>query len=134
MNDKENPQRLLDALDVLTQSHINHAKPAFAAGASGILFSIATANRTELSPADYAKFSAPFGDATDGPFGGPQLVVFNRFFNIAFQSLKFLRPYLGFQFLCQGSAGWAIELRKDAIRSLALLPRGTQRSVDRRIR
>jgi len=60
MNDKENPQRLLDALDVLTQSHINHAKHAFAAGASGILFSIANANRTELSPADYAKFSAPF--------------------------------------------------------------------------
>jgi len=51
MNDKENPQRLLDALDVLTQSHINHAKRAFAAGASGILFSIANANRTELSPA-----------------------------------------------------------------------------------
>jgi hypothetical protein len=29
--------------------------------------------------------------------------VFNRCFNIAFQSLKFLRPYLGFQFLRQGS-------------------------------
>jgi uroporphyrinogen-III decarboxylase len=57
---QKNPQRLLDALDVLTQSHINHAKRAFAAGASGILFSIANANRTELSPADYAKFSAPF--------------------------------------------------------------------------
>jgi uroporphyrinogen decarboxylase len=57
---QENPQRLLDALDVLTQSHINHAKLAFAAGASGILFSIANSNRTELSPTDYAKFSAPF--------------------------------------------------------------------------
>src|SRR5580658_9098385 len=57
---QENPQRLLDALDVLTQSHINHAKRAFAAGASGVLFSIANANRAELSPADYAKFSAPF--------------------------------------------------------------------------
>ena len=57
---QENPQRLLDALDLLTQSHINHAKRAFAAGASGILFSIANANRTELSPAEYAKFSAPF--------------------------------------------------------------------------
>jgi hypothetical protein len=45
---------------VLTQSHINHAKRAFAADASGILFSIANANRTELSPADYARFSAPF--------------------------------------------------------------------------
>ncbi len=57
---QENPQRLLDALDVLTQSHINHAKRAFATGASGILFSIANANRAELSAADYAKFSAPF--------------------------------------------------------------------------
>ena len=55
-----NPQRLLDALDVITQSHINHAKRAFAAGAAGVLFSIANANRAELSPADYAKFSAPF--------------------------------------------------------------------------
>lgn len=57
---QENPQRLLDALDVLTQSHINHAKLAFAAGASGVLFSIANPNHNELSPADYARFSAPF--------------------------------------------------------------------------
>ena len=57
---QENPQRLLDALDVLTKSHINHAKRAFAAGASGVLFSIANPNHKELSPADYAKFSAPF--------------------------------------------------------------------------
>src|SRR3984957_12075336 len=57
---QENPQRLLEALDVLTQSHINHAKRVFAAGASGVLFSIANANRAELSPAEYAKFSAPF--------------------------------------------------------------------------
>jgi uroporphyrinogen decarboxylase len=57
---KENPQRLLDALDVITQSHINHAKRAYAAGAAGILFSVANAKRDELSPAEYAKFSAPF--------------------------------------------------------------------------
>jgi uroporphyrinogen decarboxylase len=57
---QENPQRLLDALDVLTKSHINHAKRAFAAGASGILYSIANANRKELSPEEYARFSAPF--------------------------------------------------------------------------
>ena len=54
---QENPQRLLEALDALTQSHINHAKRAFDAGVSGVLFSIANANRAELSP---AKFSAPF--------------------------------------------------------------------------
>lgn len=57
---QENPQRLLDALEVLTKSSINHAKRAFAAGASGILFSIANAKRDELAPADYARFSAPF--------------------------------------------------------------------------
>jgi uroporphyrinogen-III decarboxylase len=57
---QENPQRLLDALDVLTQSHINHARRAFAVGASGILFSIANAKREELSPTNYATFSAPF--------------------------------------------------------------------------
>jgi uroporphyrinogen decarboxylase len=57
---QENPQRLLDALDVITQSSIHHAKRAFGAGASGILFSIANAKRNELSPADYARFSLPF--------------------------------------------------------------------------
>jgi hypothetical protein len=57
---QENPQRLLDALEVINQSQIHHAKRAFAAGASGILFSIANAKRDELSPADYARFSAPF--------------------------------------------------------------------------
>ena len=57
---QENPQRLLDAIDVINQSQINHAKRAFAAGASGILFSIANPKRNELSPADYARFSAPF--------------------------------------------------------------------------
>ena len=57
---QENPQRLLDALDVITRSHINHANRAFAAGASGILFSIANAKRDELSPADYARLSGPF--------------------------------------------------------------------------
>jgi len=57
---QENPQRLFDALEVITQSHINHAKRAFAAGASGILFAIANCKPSELSLADYAKFSLPF--------------------------------------------------------------------------
>ena len=47
----ENPQALLDALDVITQSEINHV---------GILYSVANANRAEMSPADYEKFSRPF--------------------------------------------------------------------------
>jgi uroporphyrinogen-III decarboxylase len=55
----EKPQALLDALDAIAQSEIAHAKRAFAAGASGVLFSVANANAKELSPADYLKFSAP---------------------------------------------------------------------------
>jgi len=58
---KENNARaLMDALDVITQSEIAHAKRAMAAGAAGILFSIANANSQELSVADYEKFSRPF--------------------------------------------------------------------------
>jgi uroporphyrinogen-III decarboxylase len=56
----ENPQALLDAVDAITQSEINHAKLALRAGASGVLLSVANANRRELSPEDYKKFSAPF--------------------------------------------------------------------------
>lgn len=57
---QEDPQALLAALDVITQSEINHAKRSLAAGASGILLSVANANKAELSPEDYRKFSAPF--------------------------------------------------------------------------
>jgi uroporphyrinogen decarboxylase len=56
----EKPQALLDALDVITQSEIRHAKRAFAAGADGVLFSVANANATEMTLADYEKFSRPF--------------------------------------------------------------------------
>jgi uroporphyrinogen decarboxylase len=56
----ENPQALLAALDVITQSEINHAKRAISTGARGILLAVANANSKELSVADYARFSAPF--------------------------------------------------------------------------
>lgn len=57
----ENPQALLDALDVITQSEINHARRVLAInGVVGILYSVANANREEMSPADYEKFSRPF--------------------------------------------------------------------------
>jgi uroporphyrinogen decarboxylase len=56
----ENPQALLAALDVITQSEINHAKLAISTGARGILLAVANANSKELSVADYARFSAPF--------------------------------------------------------------------------
>jgi len=57
----ENPQALLDALDVITRSEMNHARRALAIpGVAGILYSIANANREEMSTADYEKFSRPF--------------------------------------------------------------------------
>ena len=56
----ENPQALLDALDIITQSQINHLKRTAATGAAGILLSVANANAKELPVEDYAKFSAPF--------------------------------------------------------------------------
>jgi uroporphyrinogen decarboxylase len=58
---EENPQALLDALDVITGSEINHARHVLAIkGVVGILFSVANANHAEMSPADYDRFSRPF--------------------------------------------------------------------------
>ena len=57
---EENPQRLLDALEVITKSEANHARRAVAAGASGIFLAIANAQDGVLSQDDYAKFSEPF--------------------------------------------------------------------------
>ena len=54
-----NPAALLNALDVIAESQIRHVKRAFHTGASGVLFSVANANKAELSVADYAKFSRP---------------------------------------------------------------------------
>jgi len=66
----EKPQALLDALDVITRSEISHAQRALKTGASGLLLSVANANRKELSPSDYEKFSLPFDrrilEATSG--------------------------------------------------------------------
>jgi uroporphyrinogen decarboxylase len=56
----EKPQALLDALTVITDAEISHAKRAYAAGASGVLFSVANALAAEMSVDDYKKFSAPF--------------------------------------------------------------------------
>jgi uroporphyrinogen-III decarboxylase len=57
---EDKPQALLDALDVITKSEINHARLALKAGAAGVLLSVANANSKELSPEDYRKFSEPF--------------------------------------------------------------------------
>jgi uroporphyrinogen decarboxylase len=56
----EKPQALLDALDVITQSEIRHAKRALATGAAGILLAVANANDAAMSRDDYVRFSAPF--------------------------------------------------------------------------
>jgi len=56
----ENPQALLDALDVITRSEINHARRAIAAGAAGVFLSVANANAKSLTRADYERFSLPF--------------------------------------------------------------------------
>jgi uroporphyrinogen decarboxylase len=57
---EEKPQALLDALDVITKSEINHARLALKEGAAGLLLSVANANSKELSQEDYRKFSEPF--------------------------------------------------------------------------
>ncbi len=57
---QENPQKLLDALEVIAKSEANHARRALKAGASGIFLAIANAQDGILSKADYAKFSEPF--------------------------------------------------------------------------
>lgn len=56
----ENPQALLAALDVITESQIHHAKRAIGLGAAGILLAVANANSSTLTPSDYTRFSAPF--------------------------------------------------------------------------
>jgi uroporphyrinogen decarboxylase len=56
----ENPQALLDALEAIASSEINHVKRALATGAAGIFLSVANANAESLAPQDYLKFSAPF--------------------------------------------------------------------------
>ncbi len=56
----ENPQALLDALEAIANSEINHLKRALATGAAGIFLSVANANAESLAPQDYLKFSAPF--------------------------------------------------------------------------
>ena len=56
----EQPQKLLDALDVMARSEANHARKAIASGACGIFLAIANANDGIQTQDDYAKFSEPF--------------------------------------------------------------------------
>ncbi len=56
----ENPQRLLDALELIAKSQANHAKLAVETGASGIFLAVANAEEGLLSKQDYTHFSEPF--------------------------------------------------------------------------
>lgn len=57
---QENPQALLNALDMITQSQIKHIRKALKTGAAGILLSVANANEAEMKREDYIKYSLPF--------------------------------------------------------------------------
>ncbi|MCZ2076737.1 MAG: hypothetical protein HUU41_13490 [Bryobacteraceae bacterium] len=57
---RQNPQRLLDTLEIIAKSEANHARRAVQAGASGIFLAIDNAHEGSLSREDYARFSEPF--------------------------------------------------------------------------
>jgi uroporphyrinogen decarboxylase len=57
---REKPQALLDALEVIAKSEANHARRAVAAGAEGIFLAIANAQDGLQTQEEYAKFSEPF--------------------------------------------------------------------------
>ena len=56
----ENPQALLDALEVIARSEASHARKAIQTGASGIFLAIDNAQDGILTRAEYRKFSEPF--------------------------------------------------------------------------
>ena len=57
---EEDPQALLDALEVIAKSEANHAKRAVEAGAAGVFLAIANARDAVLSQQDYETYSEPF--------------------------------------------------------------------------
>jgi len=59
----EKPQALLDALEAINRSQINHARLALKAGAAGIFLAIANADESVLTREEYRKFSEPFDRA-----------------------------------------------------------------------
>ncbi len=57
---REEPQRLLDALEIIAKSEANHARRAIGTGARGVFLAIANACEGVLSREEYARFSEPF--------------------------------------------------------------------------
>lgn len=60
----EQPQKLLDALEVIAKSQANHARRALSAGASGIFYAIAHADKSVATMEEYKKFGEPFDRIT----------------------------------------------------------------------
>jgi len=60
---REKPQALLDALEAINRSQINHARLALRAGAAGIFLAVANADAAALSREEYRQFSEPFDKA-----------------------------------------------------------------------
>ena len=87
---EENPQKLLDALEVIAKSEGNHARLAVEAGASGVFLAITNAQEGILTPEEYEEFCEPFDrmilDAvSDAPLNTLHLhgdkVYLDRFFS-----------------------------------------------------
>lgn len=57
---REQPQRLIDALEAIAKSEASHARKAVETGASGIFLAIANAQDGIMTPAEYKRFSEPF--------------------------------------------------------------------------
>jgi uroporphyrinogen decarboxylase len=57
---REDPQALLDMLEIIANSEANHARRAVEAGASGIFLAIDNAIEGVLTREEYARFSEPF--------------------------------------------------------------------------
>jgi uroporphyrinogen-III decarboxylase len=59
MKDEE-PDKLVEALEIIAESECNHARKAIAAGASGVFLAIANADESNLTREEYKTFSEPF--------------------------------------------------------------------------
>jgi uroporphyrinogen decarboxylase len=57
---REKPQALLDALELIAKSEANHARLSVKAGAAGVFIAIANAQNGYMTQEDYARFSEPF--------------------------------------------------------------------------
>ena len=57
---EEHPSALLEALEAIAESEVNHARKAIAAGAAGIFLAVANAQEGILTQHEYGRFSEPF--------------------------------------------------------------------------